>query len=135
MTTDLTPTVPVHTSLASDGFYEGLDRGIVYAVRVLHAAGIDTSQSCQGGDGHAYEGPTVDVPERAFAAMETLESHGMPVREVSHRWLIVDGVPAQVVWSVELRHDAEKYADNRPMFIAGHLHRDCWATPAKEGSE
>lgn len=38
--------------------YESLDDGIREAVRVLAQAGVETFESCQGGDGHAYPEPT-----------------------------------------------------------------------------
>ena len=47
---------PVRNHMMPDEWYQGLDKGIRFAVRVLHAAGIaDTCQSCEGGPGHAYE--------------------------------------------------------------------------------
>lgn len=37
----------------------GLDPGIVDFVRFLQEAGIETTESCQGGEGHAFPEPTV----------------------------------------------------------------------------
>jgi hypothetical protein len=37
----------------------GLDPGIVDFVRVLQEAGVETTESCQGGEGHTYPEPTV----------------------------------------------------------------------------
>ena len=39
--------------------YDSLDDGIREAVRILAEAGIETFESCQGGDGHAYSEPTI----------------------------------------------------------------------------
>ena len=39
------------TMLKEEAFYQGLDDGIRFAVRVLHAAGFETCQSCEGGPG------------------------------------------------------------------------------------
>ena len=39
--------------------YEILDSGIRDAVRILAEAGVETFESCQGGEGHAYAEPTV----------------------------------------------------------------------------
>src|SRR4051812_9208509 len=36
-----------------------LDAGIRQAVLILRRAGIETFESCEGGDGHAFEVPTV----------------------------------------------------------------------------
>ena len=38
-----------------------IDRGIETAVRILQSHGIETYESCEGGEGHAYAGPTVEV--------------------------------------------------------------------------
>lgn len=39
--------------------FDALDDGIREAVRVLTTAGVDTFESCQGGQGHAYLEPTI----------------------------------------------------------------------------
>jgi len=36
-----------------------LDQGIATTVRLLVNAGVETFESCQGGEGHAYPLPTV----------------------------------------------------------------------------
>jgi hypothetical protein len=70
-------------------WYEKLDKGIRFPVRVLHAAGgIETCQSCEGGKGHAYEVPSIDFIARGqdstgFKALAALNDYGLPVREVS----------------------------------------------------
>lgn len=43
--------------LAED--YPNLDAGIRRAVQVLLDAGIETFESCEGGEGHSYPGPAV----------------------------------------------------------------------------
>ena len=39
--------------------YEAFDDGIREAVRILAEAGVETFESCQGGEGHAYTEPTI----------------------------------------------------------------------------
>lgn len=41
--------IPWRTKMMPDSWYLKLDRGIRFAVRVLHARGFETCQSCQGG--------------------------------------------------------------------------------------
>lgn len=43
----------------TEELYSALDPAIRDAVRILADAGIETFESCQGGEGHAYPEPTV----------------------------------------------------------------------------
>jgi hypothetical protein len=38
---------------------KGLDKGIRPAVEILQKGGFETTESCEGGDGHCYSEPTV----------------------------------------------------------------------------
>jgi hypothetical protein len=74
--------MPIRSIIWSDESYLGLDAGIRFGVRVLHAHGIETCQSCQGGEGHCYDRPTIDMVAgaddsegfRALACLQTLEA-------------------------------------------------------------
>jgi hypothetical protein len=117
--------MPLRSRVESDAWYEGIDPGIRYAVRVLHAAGIETSQSCQGGEGHSYEWPTIDLPDgprdaAGFAALHHLNQHGLGVFAISRVWNVEQGMPYQSVWRVELRCPIEERVDERPMFVWGY---------------
>ena len=128
----LEPTAPLHVRVRSDEFYEGLDAGIRYAIRALHADGIPTCQSCEGGEGHAYARPSVDLSEdRAWEAMERLEARGIRVRDVSTIWRIENASPVERIWRITLRDKLTDRADTLPMFFTGHLHRDCWETASQ----
>lgn len=80
-----------------------LDPGIRRAVEVLQAAGVETFESCQGGDGHAYPEPTVrfhghrDAGFRALAA--TMEV-GLVVIALRRTWPIIDGEPTGPWWEL-----------------------------------
>lgn len=104
-----------------DAEYQGLDKGIRFAVRVLHAAGIETCQSCQGGAGHAYDRPTIDLTaggddSKGFEALAALRDYGLPVTEVAIVWNIQNGHPYEKLWRIVFSRTMEDRADERPMF-------------------
>lgn len=69
--------------------YTTIDSGIVFAVRVLRAAGIDTFASCQGGEGHGHNEPVVlfhGARHDALRALAAALEHGLPVQAVRDVW-------------------------------------------------
>jgi hypothetical protein len=88
------------TTLAED---LGLDAGIADAVRVLREAGIETFESCEGGEGHAYPEPTVrfhgENPE-GFRALAAAMRAGLPVAELRRVWVMQDGDPVGPDWEL-----------------------------------
>lgn len=80
-----------------------IDPGIKPHVAALRAAGIETFESCAGGQGHAFHEPTVrfhgDRSEgfRAFAAAMQC---GLPVAELRRVWPINDGDPTGPWWEL-----------------------------------
>lgn len=118
-----TDTLLHHVEL--DDFYAGIDAGIRFAVRVLHAAGIETCQSCEGGQGHSYKEPSIDLradgPHRAsgFRALSALADYGLHVRRVELVWDVVDDLPTERIWRIVLRKAHPERADERPQFIHG----------------
>jgi hypothetical protein len=80
-----------------------LDRGIRRAVEVLQAAGVETFESCQGGDGHAYPEPTVRFHghrEPGFRALAAAIEVGLPVVALRRTWPMVDGEPTGPWWEL-----------------------------------
>ena len=106
-----------------EAFYQSLDLGIRFAVRVLHASGCcETCQSCEGGKGHAYDCPTVDILARAedavgFAAVAALHEFGLPIRDVSIVWNLRHGLPYEKLWRVTFWTTMEDRADEQPNFV------------------
>jgi hypothetical protein len=103
-------------------WYQKLDPGIRLAVRVLHAHGIETCQSCQGGEGHAYDRPTVDLVARAddavgFGALAALADFGLPVCDVAILWRVENGLPFEKLWRITFRRAMEDRADEHPNFV------------------
>jgi hypothetical protein len=75
-------------ALPHDG---ALDPGIAAYVDALRSAGIETFESCSGGEGHAFSEPTVRFyGERGegFRALAVAVQHELPVRELRRYWQI-----------------------------------------------
>lgn len=110
------------TKIMPDSWYEILDEGIRFPVRVLHAAGLETCQSCQGGEGHDMPHPTIHLPSPGrdadgFHALAALASYGIDVLHVGIQWSVVQGMPTDRVWSIELRRAYPERATEKPNFV------------------
>ncbi len=80
-----------------------LDAGIVAAVAVLQKAGIETFESCEGGDGHAYPEPTVRFygeRETGFRALAAAMVNQLPVTAIRRTWPVNDGEPTGPWWEI-----------------------------------
>ena len=80
-----------------------LDQGIKRYVEVLFAAGVETYESCQGGEGHCYPEPTIRFHgERSegFKALAIAREHDFPVRSIRRAWPIIDGEPTGPCWEM-----------------------------------
>lgn len=80
-----------------------LDLGVRRAVLILRAGGVETFESCEGGEGHAFPDPTIRfhggswAGYRAFAiAME----HGLPVLHVRYAFTAVNGHLEAPCWEM-----------------------------------
>ena len=84
-------------------FSPPLDKGIERAVLILNAAGIETYESCEGGEGHAYPEPTVRFHgERSegFRALAVAMENGLNPAELKRVWVIIDGEPTGPEWEI-----------------------------------
>jgi hypothetical protein len=80
-----------------------LDAGIRRAVEILHAAGIETFESCEGGSGHAYPEPTVRFygdRSEGFRALAIAIQNNLPVSTVRRIWSVNDGEPTGPYWEI-----------------------------------
>src|SRR3972149_4637545 len=71
-----------------------LDSGISEFVKCLVSAGIETFESCQGGDGHAFYEPTVRFHGGRFEgyrAVSVALRAGFRVNELKRVCLLIDG--------------------------------------------
>jgi hypothetical protein len=83
-----------------------LDPGIRRAVVVLRGAGLNTFESCEGGEGHAYTEPTVrfyGAPCEGWKGFAACQSYGLPIKRLSRTWVLTDGEPSGPFWEVTFR--------------------------------
>lgn len=116
---------PTRDKMASDKWYQQLDAGIRFAVRVLHAAGFDTCQSCQGGKGHPYPEPTVEMvaggdDALGFGALNALRSYGLPVAELAIVWPVSGSHPFEKNWRITFTKPMQDRADEKPIFVQSY---------------
>ena len=80
-----------------------IDAGIQNAVDTLRAAGIETFESCEGGNGHAFTEPTVrfhgDRTEGYKAVSVALRS-GLEVSDLRRIWTIIEGELTGPFWEL-----------------------------------
>jgi len=80
-----------------------LDPGIQRAVITLKEAGIETFESCQGGEGHAYPEPTVRFHgdrSEGFRALAAVLTAGLPVSGLRRAWPVIEGEPTGPYWEL-----------------------------------
>lgn len=80
-----------------------LDPGIAVMVAALTRAGVETFESCQGGDGHAYPEPTVrfhGCRSEGFRALAAALQAGLTVRALRRIWTVIDGEPTGPHWEM-----------------------------------
>ena len=84
-------------------FEPPLDAGIEGAVLLLRKHGVETYESCDGSDGHAYPEPTVmffGSSYEGFRALSVALMYGLPVRELSRAWSISGSEPTGPDWKL-----------------------------------
>lgn len=80
-----------------------LDRGVRSYVHALADEGVETFESCEGGDGHSYPEPTVRFHgglDAGFRALAATAKKGFPVTALRRTWLVVDGEPTGPYWEI-----------------------------------
>lgn len=80
-----------------------IDAGIRREVQVLSEAGIETTESCEGGAGHSFSEPTVRFrgsQAEGFRALGIALQNGLKVAELRRFWSIQDGEPVGPYWEM-----------------------------------
>jgi hypothetical protein len=74
---------------------------------MLRDADIETFESCEGGQGHAFFEPTVRFhggPEAGWRALALCLSYGFPVRRLERYWTVLNGSePNGPEWQIVFR--------------------------------
>lgn len=87
--------------------WESIDADIRREVRALWEHGVETHESCQGGQGHPFPEPTVrflgDKSEGARALGIALQN-GLRVTSLRRFWNIIDGEPVGPYWEMTFDH-------------------------------
>lgn len=81
----------------------GLDSGIALAVEVLREAGIETTESCEGGGEHAFPEPTVRFNgdnSEGFRALAIVMQAQLPVAGLRRSWMMQGGEPTGPEWEL-----------------------------------
>jgi hypothetical protein len=83
-----------------------LDPGIAPYVDVLDAAGVQTFESCEGTEGHAFAEPTVRFygdRSEGFRALAVAIQRRLPVLEIRRYWQVIEGEPRGPHWEMTFR--------------------------------
>lgn len=84
-----------------------LDKGIKREVEVFVAGGIETYESCQGGEGHCYLEPTVRFygdRSEGFKALAIALQNDLKPSALRRIWNIIDGEPVGPNWEMTFFH-------------------------------
>ena len=82
---------------------DSLDDGIRAVVETLIRNGVEKYESCEGGDGHAFQEPTVRFHgshAEGFRALAVALQHGLGVCELRRYYSIEDGEPVGPRWEM-----------------------------------
>lgn len=99
----ISTTITKQVALSPQEYDPPLDPGIARCVMILNEAGIDTFESCQGGDGHAYPEPTVRFHgdrSEGFRALAAARQNDLPVLALRRTWPIIDDEPTGPWWEM-----------------------------------
>lgn len=97
-------------------FEPPLDEGIRHIVEVLVAGGIETYESCQGGNGHCYAEPTVRFEgalSEGLRATAVAIANGLPANALRRVWEVRDGMLHGPWWEITFSPPRPSNYDNR----------------------
>lgn len=87
-----------------------MDAGIAPYVHVLRREGIETSESCEGGNGHVFPEPTIRFfggKAEGFRAFAVAAAHGLPVLSLRRIWTVDDGELTGPLWEMVFAKKAQ----------------------------
>ncbi len=80
-----------------------LDTGIAPYVAALRESGIETFESCEGGNGHSYPEPTIRFHgdrSEGFKALAIATQRQLPIAALRRIWTILEGEPVGPYWEI-----------------------------------
>jgi hypothetical protein len=83
-----------------------IDPGIRRAVLILRRGGVETFESCEGGEGHAFKEPTVKFyggQGAGYHALAIALDHGLPVKILQRGYYVSDGHLEGPWWELVFR--------------------------------
>ncbi|MGR3464255.1 hypothetical protein [Limimaricola sp.] len=83
-----------------------LDVGIERAVHVLREEGVETIESCEGGDGHPFHEPTVRLaggPGEGFRAFGIAMRAGLQPQSIARVWVVDEGELTGPYWDLTFK--------------------------------
>jgi hypothetical protein len=86
-----------------------MDEGIAPYVHILRGSGIETYESCEGGEGHIFPEPTIRFHggrAAGFKALSIAIEHGLPIYGIRRLWTVDDGELTGPVWEIVFRNKA-----------------------------
>jgi hypothetical protein len=93
-------------------FEPPLDKGIRDIVVMLIANGVETFESCEGGEGHSFPEPTVrfeGTDSEGLRATSVALENGLPVRRLRRVWGIQDNVLHGPWWEMTFRSPKDSH--------------------------
>jgi len=91
--------------LAVHAFEPPLDPGIAPYVEALRGDAVETFESCEGGEGHAYPEPTIRFHgnrAEGFRALAAAQTRGIPVASLRRVWPVIEDEPTGPYWELTL---------------------------------
>jgi hypothetical protein len=83
--------------------WDEIDAGILPIVRVLYEEGVETFESCEGGDGHAYFEPTVKFHggiSEGYRALAVALQYDLNPTRLRRTYYILDKEPVGPDWEM-----------------------------------
>ncbi len=79
------------------------DPGIARVVRFFRENGVETYESCEGGEGHSFSEPTVRFHGLRYEGLRVValaQSRGLPVYDLWRLWSVIDGELTGPDWAI-----------------------------------
>lgn len=89
--------------------FDDLDQGVASYVKALAAAGVETYESCEGGEGHSFGEPTVRFhggEGEGYRVVALAIEMKLPVFELRRFWTVIEGELTGPHWEITFREKA-----------------------------